>query len=162
MFCHLVSCSRIDSWQLAIPRLLISDFFTGQINTLSFSVSTAKTQHPPALNKLAGRWRHWLASPFQPGGPAPPPGLYTDCVDWYRPMPALYRWNSAHIAPFHSTPQPRGDWATLVWSGHQCYNNNIPPSSTQFTDKTQHLNIHIFLPLHEDFDGFAGIKLSFR
>ena len=67
----------IDSWQLAIPRLLISDFFTGQINTLSFSVSTAKTQHPPALNKLAGRWRHWLASPYQPGGPAPAPGLYT-------------------------------------------------------------------------------------
>ena len=55
LFCPLISCSRIDSWQLAIPRLLISDFFTGQINTLSFSGSTAKTHHPPGLNKLAVR-----------------------------------------------------------------------------------------------------------
>ena len=117
MFCHLVSCSRIDSWQLAIPRLLISDFFTGQINTLSFRVSTAKTHHPPALNKLASWLRGatgmdlWLPTWCSPG-----PAWSIQCVDWYRPKPALYRWNSAHIAPFHTIPQPRGDWATLLSS----------------------------------------------
>ena len=42
------------------------------------------------------------------------------------------------------------------------YKNNIPPRRTKFTDKIQLLNIHIFLPQQEDFDGFAGIKLSFR
>ena len=50
-----------------------------------------------------------------------------------------------------------------LWSGlpPMC-NNNIRPWRTKFTDKTQLLNIQIFLPLQEDFDGFVGIKLSFR
>ena len=92
----------------------------------------------------------------------PGPGLYSQCVDWYRPMPALYRWRT-QLTLRPSIPLLSPGETGSLWSGlPPMYNNNIRPWRTKFTDRTKLLNIHIFLPQHEDFDGFAGIKLSFR
>ena len=159
MFCHLVSCSSIDSWQLAIPRLLISDFFTGQINTLSFSVSTAKTYHrghrstswqekEREYKLLASRQERVLVYTVSVLTGIDP------CLHCIAGTLLTLRPSIALLNPGETGP---------LWSGlPPMYNNNIPPWRTKFTDKTKLLNIHIFLPLQEDFDGFAGIKLSFR